>query len=147
MGKINVLSGSGRVVLPAGGERSDDGERSWVGDKIKVPVAHSEVRKSFILTAVTLLLLPCDAPLSPIGISKLLEFLLLVLFKDGSWFVEMATVGDGRTELHVVWAWVEGIVKMEDLGTSTECAAEDTMGGCDGGEGLVATNFWPKVIL
>ena len=108
-----------------------------MGDRIKVPVAHSEVRKSFILTAAILLLLANDAPLSPIGISKLLEFLLLVPFKVGSWFVEMATVGDGRT---VVWAWVEDTAKMEGLVTFTECAAED-------GEGLVATIFWPEVTL
>ena len=131
MGKMNVLSGSGRVVLP-GGDWSDEGERSWVGDKIKVPT-HSELRKSFILTAVILV---CDVLLSPIGISKLLEFLLL--FKDGSWFVEMTTVGDGRTELV---AWVEDTVKVEGLMTSTECAVEDKGGRCGGGEGLTATSF------
>ena len=71
MGKMNVLSGSGRVVLP-GGDWSDEGERSPVGDKIKA-ATHSEfVRKSFILTAA-ITLLACDVF---IGISKLLGFLL-----------------------------------------------------------------------
>lgn len=123
MGKMNVLSGSGRVVLP-GGLWSDEGERSWVGDKIKVPT-HSELRKSFILTAA--ILLACDALSPPIGISELLE--LLLLFKDGSWLVEIATVGDGKTELV---DWVEDTVKLEGLVTSTECAVEDKGRGCDG---------------
>ena len=132
MGKMNVLRGSGRVVLP-GGDLSDEGERSWVGDKINVPT-HSELRKSFILTAA-ILLLACAAPLSPTGISKLLESLLLVLFKDGSWFVDRATVGDGRTEL--AWAWMEDRAKVEGLVTSTECAV-DRGGGHEDGEGLTA---------
>jgi hypothetical protein len=89
-----------------------------VGDKIKVPTAHSELRKSFILTAA--ILLTCDA---------------LVPFKDGSWFMELATVNDGRTE-----AWVEGPAKMEGLVSTTECAAEANRGGRDGGEDLIA-NF------
>ena len=62
------------------------------------------------------------------------------MFKDGSWFVEVEMVGDGRTE-ELAWTWVEDTVKVEGLVTTTECLLEGNRKGIDGGEGFIATVF------
>ena len=83
--------------------------------KIRAPT-YSELRHPstpFMLSPFTAAILACDELLPPIGISKLLEFLLL--FKDGSWFV--GTAGEERTELE---AWVEETVRVEGLVIATE---------------------------